>query len=383
MNLKEYDKLRIKRDKKDFEGRNKGLNKWLFRISWIGNIGSIFFAYFLIYPALYKAISIHLFEGMWSMILANFTTVLILAIFELIKRYVVKNFSLEYFENNKKINAAITGLFSVTLLVIALSFYVSISGSKNLATTSGKVNIIIENNTNTEIDSVNKKYEDKMSPYVKDNENLRKLNNDLRQKLIETPVTYSNIRNGYQANIDKNLEVIKTNENVIDIMKGELDNAINRLNKTLIDKKENNKNADIGIIFLFIVLTIVDEFIIILGIYFREYYEHKLYENNKQKFDKIYLRKDRYRALLSFCYNNGKANPGDKVISGLELKAILAEKASINNYNKLVDEFLFDMDRLNIFVTNGKRRHIAATYPEAQEILENFDDAFRIIENMK
>lgn len=383
MDLKEYDKLRNKRNKKDFEGRNKGLNKWLFRISWIGNIGSIFFAYFLIYPALYKAISIHLFEGIWSMILANFTTIIILGIFELIKRYVVKNFSLEYFENNKKINTAITGLFSITLLVIGLSFYVSISGSKNLATTSGKVNIIVENKTNVQIDSVNKKYEDKMLPYVKDNEYLRKLNNDLRQKLIETPITYSNIRNGYQANIDKNLEVIKTNENVIDIMKGELENAINRLNKTLFDEKENNKNADIGIIFLFIILTIVDEFIIILGIYFREYYEHKLYENNKQKFDKIYLRKDRYRALLSFCYNNGKANPGDKVISGLELKAILAEKATINNHNKLVDEFLFDMDRLNIFVTNGKRRHIAATYPEAQDILENFDDAFRILENMK
>lgn len=383
MDLKEYDKLRNKRNKKDFEGRNKGLNKWLFRISWIGNIGSIFFAYFLIYPALYKAISIHLFEGIWSMILANFTTIIILGIFELIKRYVVKNFSLEYFENNKKINTAITGLFSITLLVIGLSFYVSISGSKNLATTSGKVNIIVENKTNVQIDSVNKKYEDKMLPYVKDNEYLRKLNNDLRQKLIETPITYSNIRNGYQANIDKNLEVIKTNENVIDIMKGELENAINRLNKTLFDEKENNKNADIGIIFLFIILTIVDEFIIILGIYFREYYEHKLYENNKQKFDKIYLRKDRYRALLSFCYNNGKANPGDKVISGLELKAILAEKATINNHNKLVDEFLFDMDRLNIFVTNGKRRHIVATYQEAQEILESFDDAFRIIENMK
>ena len=383
MNLNKYDQLRKKLDNRDFEGKNGDLDKYLYLFSFIGNVGSIFFAFFLIYPALYKAISIHLFEGFWSMILANLTTILILAIFELIKRYVVKNFSLEYFENNKKINAAITGLFTVTLMVIALSFYVSISGSKNLATTSGKVNIIVENSTNVEIDSLNKKYENKMSYYVNDNENLRKLNNELRQKLIETPVTYSNIRNGYQTNIDKNLEVIKNNESVIAIMKGELENAITRLNKSLLDKKENNKDADIGVIFLFIILTIVDEFLIILGIYFREYYEHKLYENNRQKFDKIYLRKDRYRALLSFCYNNGKANPGDKVISGLELKAILAEKVSLNNSNKLVDEFLFDMDRLNIFVTNGKRRHIVATYPEAQEILENFDDAFRILENMK
>ena len=41
------------------------------------------------------------------------------------------------------------------------------------------------------------------------------------------------------------------------------------------------------------------------------------------------------------------------------------------------------MDRLGIFVTNGKRRHVAATYNEAVNIVERYDDAFRVLENMK
>ena len=54
MDIKKYDTLRNKINKKDFEGKNKSLDKWLYRFSFFGNIGSIFFAYFLVYPSLQK-----------------------------------------------------------------------------------------------------------------------------------------------------------------------------------------------------------------------------------------------------------------------------------------------------------------------------------------
>ena len=40
------------------------------------------------------------------------------------------------------------------------------------------------------------------------------------------------------------------------------------------------------------------------------------------------------------------------------------------------------MDRLGIFVTNGKRRYIQATFDDALETIENYDDAYRVLENM-
>jgi hypothetical protein len=108
-----------------------------------------------------------------------------------------------------------------------------------------------------------------------------------------------------------------------------------------------------------------------------------LYVINQQKFEKIYTKKDRYRSLLAFIYNEGKLLPGDKVMSGIELKELVGEKTTIQNSNKFVDEFLHDMDKVGIFTTVGKRRMIGCTYNEANTIVENFDEALRILENMK
>ncbi|MFW6243348.1 MAG: hypothetical protein ACOC2W_04245, partial [bacterium] len=84
-----------------------------------------------------------------------------------------------------------------------------------------------------------------------------------------------------------------------------------------------------------------------------------------------------------FIYQEGKLDVGDKVISGVELKELIEEKTNIQNSKKFVDEFLRDMDNLGVFVINGKRRIIAATYQEANEIVENFDDTYRVLENIK
>ena len=93
MDLKKYDKLRKKIDTKDFEGNNKGLDKWLFGFSFIGNISSIFFAYFLVFPALLKAITINFVTGNWGITLAIGLTLIFLSIFEVTKRYFIRNFS--------------------------------------------------------------------------------------------------------------------------------------------------------------------------------------------------------------------------------------------------------------------------------------------------
>ena len=128
---------------------------------------------------------------------------------------------------------------------------------------------------------------------------------------------------------------------------------------------------------------IFNELIIIGGLYFREYYEYNLYIINQDKFEKINLKKDRYRALLSFVYNDGKLGSGDKVLPSLELKGVVAEKTQIQNSNKFVDEFLRDMDRLTIFTTHGKRRLINKPLTEALDIIDNYDDTYRVLENLK
>jgi ABC-type multidrug transport system fused ATPase/permease subunit len=383
MDLKEYDKLRKKISVKDFEGNNKALDKWLYGFSYVGNIGSIFFAYFLVYPALLKAITINLVSGFWGQAIAITFSVVFLAIFEIIKRYLIKNFSSDFVANQGKIKAAILGWFMVSLAIVLVSFYLSMIGAKNLATTSKIRDNIAQTSVDTQKDSLTVQFERKKKIYEVDNQALRDVNNDLRKNLALTPVGFSTIRRDYQSSIDKNANIISENQNEINKIDDKLKTRVDELKTTLVETKTNNASEDSNNIVLLLVIAIFVELMIIGGVYFREYFEFKLYCLNQQKFDKIYLKKDRYIALLMFIYKEGKTAVGDKVMSGLELKEIVATKSVIPNSNKVVEEFLHDMDRVGVFNTVGKRRMINATYQEAMDAVDKLDDTLRILENMK
>ena len=383
MDLKEYDKLRKKISVKDFEGNNKALDKWLYGFSFVGNIGSIFFSYFLLYPALLKAITINLVTGFWGTAIAFLFANVFLVIFEIIKRYFFKNFASDFVANKKKINAPIFGWFTVSMAIVLLSFYLSLAGSKNLATTSIIQNTVAQTQVDIQKDSLAIIYENKKKIYEADNLALRAVNNDLRNTLSQTPVGYVSIRREYQSSVDKNTKIIDNNQAEVNKIDNQLKLRVDELKLNLNSIKVDNLSEDSKNILLFIIIAIFAEFMIVGGVYFREWYEYNLYVLNHQRFNKIYERKDRYCALIAFVYGEGKLTIGDRVISGLELKELVSEKTNIQNSNKFVDEFLRDMDRLGVFNTEGKRRLIASTYQEALNIIENYDEALRILENMK
>ena len=178
MDLEKYDKLRKKISTKDFEGNNKALDKWLFSFSFVGNIGSIFFAYFLVYTAMLKAITINLVSGFWGRALAFLFTNVFLIIFEIIKRYLVKNFSSDYVVNNRKISPKIFSWFVFSTVIVLLSFYLSVVGSKNLASTSTFKNTVAEAQIDAKTDSISIVYENKKKIYENDHEALRAGNNE-------------------------------------------------------------------------------------------------------------------------------------------------------------------------------------------------------------
>lgn len=383
MDLKKYEILRHKINKKDFEGQNRGLDKWLFISSFVGNVGSIFFSYFLVFPSMVKAISINLVEGWWASFLAFLFSNVFLIIFEIIKRYIVTKFSSDYVSNIKKVKGRIIGWLSISTIIIGLSFYLSLVGSKNLASIKNYKDNVAELQTSTKQDSLLLSYEKRKRVYADDNETLRNINNDLRRKLAETPLNYVGIRNQYQTNIDKNIKAIESNQNEMNKIDSQLNSHITDLKSNLAQTKLSNEDENTQNIILFIIIAIFSEALIFVGIYYREWFEYNLYVLNQQKFEKTYLKRERYKALLNFVYNDGKLNVGDKVISGLELKEMVAEHTNLVNSNKIVDEFLQDLSRIGIFVVVGKKRTIAVPFAEAQNIIEKYDESIKILENIK
>ena len=306
-----------------------------------------------------------------------------LVIFEIIKRYLFRNFSSDYVKNNKKINGPIVTWFFASVAIVLLSFYLSLVGSRNLASTSAIQNNIATTQVDVQKDSLAVQYERKKQIYEVDNQGLRDANTQLRKNIALTPVGWVTIRRDYQSSIDKNTEIVGDNQREINKIDGQLQQRITELKSGLNTTISGNAVEDTKNIVLFIIIAIFAELIIISGVYFREFYQYQMYILNKEKFEKIYQKRDRYKSLLMFIYNNGKLNVGDKVMSGLELKELVAEKANIQNSNKFVGEFLHDMDKVGVFTTVGKRRMIGATYQDAMVVVEKFDDTLRILENMK
>ena len=242
MDLKKYDKLRKKNDTKDFEGKNKALDKYLFGFSFLGNASSIFFAYFLLFPALLKAISLNFLTGFGGVALAFGLTIVFLTIFEIIKRFFVKNFSNDFVTNAKKVSFKMLSWMAVSAAIVGLSFFLSITGSKNLASTSAFKDIAVTTETSSEIDSLTAVYDAQKAVYFEENVNLRTLNADLRQKIADTPLNYPTTRKGYQDNVDSNSEVITENENRIAVIDGELQLAVAELKENMDATKSDNQD---------------------------------------------------------------------------------------------------------------------------------------------
>jgi len=382
MDFETYNKLRKKIKEKDFEGKNRSLDKWLYIFSFIGNIGSIFFAYFLVYPAFYDAISVHLTNNVTlGFYISIFSTIIVLIIFEFIKRILLHNLSFDLIKYKWNIKTSIITWLIFSLAIIGTSFYFSLNGARHFASTANKTETVIEKSSNNIIDSLKLEYDKKQNVYFDNIKLLRETNSVLREKLLETNQYQIKTRSEYQSNIDKNLNEINQNEKSINDLKIELNNIISNINtKNDIIKEKANKK-DTSNIFLFILISTTIEFLIIIGIYFREFYNYTLFFINESKMENLYLKRERYLTLLKYIYKDGNAKMGEKIMPVASLKELIKTKTSIPNAFKFVDEFIIDMDNINMFQIEGKRRFINITYENAVNKVNNMNQKI-ILENL-
>lgn len=382
MELKKYDTIRKEIKKMDFEGKFKRLSDWLYLFSFVGNVGSIFFAYFLIYPLFNDAIS-HYIQTDSTNIISSIFTVLILFMFELTKRIILKNFSFDFVKERFKIKEfSIISWLIISLGLIVLSFYFSINGAMKFADNT----IVVEQQINKELkfkqDSVKSVYQAKIDDYNIEIENLRNDNEILRDKRNETPLNYISARNDYNNMINQNTEEIKRFEGLIVDLDKELEGKINEFkiekNNTL-NKITDENNISI---LVFILISSLIELLIIGGIYFKSYYDLTVFRKNEPHLENFFKKRDQYLVLLSYIYKKGKLTTGDVVIGVNRLKETLKDN-NIQNVNKLVTSFYSDLEYNNIIKTEGKRKYFVVDFEKANEIITKLDDTVDILNKLK
>lgn len=381
MDSKRYDELRGKIEKKGFEGKNESLSKWLYYFSFFGNIGSIFFATFFLYPILYLAISMNLVDGNASTFLSVLGSVAILIVFEVLKRKTLTNLSFDLIKSKFNVKKSI-GNVLVSTLLIGMSFYFSLNGAKEFVSTNDEFVEKIEYDYTKQIDSITYLYGDRIKVFEVDNNELRLINNEIRKKIVETPLNYKTVRASYETNIKNNDVIIERNNGEINELEVERDKKVSVIEDKSKLILEDNESEDSRNILLFILISTFIELIIIGGIFFKEYYEIFVYNLNKDRLEPMYQKRKKYEIVLKYIYSDGLLTIGDTIISTTKLKEILSERSKLTNSNKFIKEFFEDMNRLDVFEVKGSRRYIKLPYDKALEIVMNMDSSLQSLDRL-
>jgi len=384
MDFDKYQKLEKKIKRQSFNKSYKAINVWAFIFSIFGNCASIFFAFFLLSSILKDSM-----PDIESTIGISIISVLFLAMFEMLKRYVFNKFSLEHIRSKFKFfkkEVLILTLFSG--MMIAGSFYLSLNGAQKftdqleyIEQESDNQFIAFQDSINNMYDEDIQKIEDKNLVLRKDNETLTEQNIKINEE-AEDINSFRTKRAKYKLieqnneRIDKNTEKINSNDEKIEEIKDERDQILAEKKveleeeaETLVEKGSKNSIK-------FIILSSFIELIILIGIYFNSFYDYRSFREYEEniKADPNFNKWVNYDRLLELIYNNGTniTRVGDTTVSMSRLEDL----ARINNYLKMDRKVISDgfkvLNHLGIVTTKGSKRVIEVDYEVAKEVLKDY-----------
>jgi hypothetical protein len=373
MDIEKYKKLREEIRNKSFEKKYTTVDWILYYASFFGNIASIFFAFFLWFPSLLQTITSHVANNGFTYGVAVVTTIILLSVVEFLKRGVVGIFSSEFIEANNKINGKSAWLFGFSLLILGLSFYFSINGAMEFSKTSGKANVVIENNSKALVDSLTKLNLAAKEPINQELTSLRESNKDIRNKRDDTPIEQRRTRAEYNNLIQDNEKLIDANTKKLADLDLDLKKKLDGLKADNSKTKLENEKADSGNITLFLIVSTFIEVLIVIGVYFRELYIHKAFYESEQKLEPIVRKREKYEKLLSLVYKNGEIRQDDQIISLKKLTDIMKNKGA--HYTpKHISDFYAELTHLGVFKIITNKRYALVSFDEAKKILNGLED---------
>jgi hypothetical protein len=286
----------------------------------------------------------------------------------LLKRFVLKILSLSVIQSKNIFNTEILYNLFFTIILVAGSFYLSLSGAKVFADKQEKIEQVTELNISNKTDSINILFDEKLKYKIDERDNLRKSRDIYNEKIKNA--TYSSRLKEYNNLIKQANEELKRIDGDIDQLKVEnkttiedIKNKIQTTSVTQIIKVKKNQ-------IIFICISCFIELLILVGIWFHSVFNLKVYQEykhnirNSQNF-KLY---EDYRKMLSLLFQNGKVDYEHELPSLNSFKILLRKREDFSM--SYTQDFLDMCKSLGIIVINSKRKVIAAKkYEEAETML--------------
>lgn len=355
MKIEEFKKLEKKINNQNFNESYKTINWVLLALSWFGHFASIFLAYFLLSKVLSGAMTN-------NPVAVLISSLIILSGLELLKRDIFDKFSIQYLKS-KSLEKTLP-LFLLSLLIIGISFYSSISGagefaskSKQLDTSKDKqiqyytdslnnVNDSVTRFKNSEIAALKLKIEDKDKEQT-EIESMQPLTRQQRQRVADLKTEKTTFRQDItKLETDISNSTKETNFK-IEAKKNELGS------KTEEKKKDNSKNT-----VLFVIISTLIELTILAGVYFNEYYKFRSYKEFRDKLEKDpnYQKYLVYEQILGVIYTEDtKMN---QKLPNVKSIIDMCKASDLIVLNKDISDFFKVMNNLGVIKASGSSKFI-------------------------
>ena len=360
MKISEFKKLEKKITGQNFGESYKGINVMMTVLSYLGNLGSIFLAYFFMSKVIGSAMTD-------NPVAVFISSIVILAGIELLKRDIFDKFSIAWLKT-RSMTKAVLPLLVFSMLLISASFYSSLNGAKEFSSKSAQMDEDKDNIVQVYSDSISGVYETKIV-LIEDEIKAFKVKideKDTEQALINKDLQDRGYLYGSQKSRNKQLteekkyldEKVDESELKIDELKEERDSDITEYEAELTAENDSNKEDNSKNSFIFIIISTIIEFVILGGVFFSEYYKFRAYKEFRDKIDKDpnYQKWMLYEQILKVVYPESALNsqklPSNKaMIEMCKVNGMIVLPRDMINFLKIINS-------LDIIKTSGSSRYI-------------------------
>lgn len=282
MKLSDFKKLEESIQEQDFSKSFSNINRVMFYLSIFGHMASIFLAYFMVSKILSGAITD-------NPILVGVSTVILLGGLELLKREIFDKFSLQQIKHGSVKNKDVMPLMLISVVIVSMSFYASVRGAKEFSSKSKQIDVQIQSDVKRYEDSVNAVYVERIGKSQnRIDENDRKFDEKDKEMTLKSSSTLKEDKKRVQ---DLKTQMSQIKDDNVEIKK-EIDNLKKENLQAISDyeakiktegegKKDENKNNS----FFFVMISTLIELVILVGVYFNEYYKYRSYLEIKDRIE--------------------------------------------------------------------------------------------------
>jgi hypothetical protein len=373
MKISEFKKLEKKITGQNFGESYKGINVMMTILSYLGNLGSIFLAYFFMSKVIGSAMTD-------NPVAVFISSVVILAGIELLKRDIFDKFSISFLKEGS-IARGVLPLLIFSMLLISASFYSSLNGAKEFSSKSAQMDESKDNIVQVYSDSISNIYETKIV-LIEDEIKAYKIKideKDVEQALINKDLQDRGYLYNSQKSRNKQLteekkyldEKVDESEIKIDGLKEERDIDISEYEKDLTNETDSKKEDNSKNSFIFIIISTIIEFVILGGVFFNEYYKFRSYREFRDRIDKDpnYQKWMLYEEILKVVYPESALNsqklPSNKaMIEMCKVNGMIVLPRDMINFLKIINS-------LDIIKTSGSSRYINKTRDLSFDVLKS------------